>query len=538
MNMNKPASNQAVSINTQTMNDELVGAIYMVVGQGTEGGSASYHLSIAGLTVMPKGREPYEPQWGEQSKVAGKSGYSIGAIQVDLGQRGEWPVGAVTDSKPQAGDLSYVDAIIQAAAAYAQARQLPFTNDHAKLRADLLSKGHDHVDKGGKPVAGLQFIDTDTRDSINAWAGSAEGKQWIHQNIDLPQARNITQIALDTLNKHGKKDFKAEERFESLCLIAKAANQLPFKVIDLQKELKKEGGYDGLLEKSRAIKATKPFGYFAADKAGEIGRKYEEHFLDTAAAAKLRNAHQKVSSAAYSPTSQNTDEDVRFAVNLAKAGGERRLTKDEISQVQQNLNQLGYKGADGKPLVTDGGWNANTRHALKAFQQATKGLTADGKWGPATQQALREAIDKQQAQLPDTPYHQPLQQHSQSSLLEPLANSSFQGQPGLLALSHKIGGTLPDLTEQQNAQLTVYLANRSMRERMPIEDIGRLVFAQQNGRDLLHAVNQSENQVVTANVNKALNTPIEQSLAALQETQQPQQLAPSQQLEQTHSMRM
>lgn len=29
-------------LNTHQMNDELVGAIYLVVGQGTEGGNASY----------------------------------------------------------------------------------------------------------------------------------------------------------------------------------------------------------------------------------------------------------------------------------------------------------------------------------------------------------------------------------------------------------------------------------------------------------------------------------------------------------------
>lgn len=124
--------------------------------------------------------------------VAADSGYSIGAIQFDLGKRGEWAVGAVQNQRPKEGEVAYVDAIISAASAYAQTHHLPFTEDHKKLRADLLSHGHDKFKDGKKYEDGLQFIDTATRDSINAWAGSEEGKKWIHQNIDLPQARNIT----------------------------------------------------------------------------------------------------------------------------------------------------------------------------------------------------------------------------------------------------------------------------------------------------------------------------------------------------------
>ena len=60
-------------LNTHQMNDELVGAIYLVVGQGTEGGSASYHLSIAGIT-LPNAESNKERSWGKQSRVAADSG--------------------------------------------------------------------------------------------------------------------------------------------------------------------------------------------------------------------------------------------------------------------------------------------------------------------------------------------------------------------------------------------------------------------------------------------------------------------------------
>ena len=74
--------------------DALAGAMYFIVGRATEGGPSPYHLTIAGITYRGK-----EPNWGKVEKVAANSGYSIGTIQVDLWQRGTWPLGA-TESAP------------------------------------------------------------------------------------------------------------------------------------------------------------------------------------------------------------------------------------------------------------------------------------------------------------------------------------------------------------------------------------------------------------------------------------------------------
>jgi len=86
------------NIDTRNL-DATSGAVYFAVGRGTEGGPASYHLSIAGIT-----RGTREPDWGEVSSVAQNSGYSLGAIQVDFGQRGTWPVGAIGDRPLAAGE--------------------------------------------------------------------------------------------------------------------------------------------------------------------------------------------------------------------------------------------------------------------------------------------------------------------------------------------------------------------------------------------------------------------------------------------------
>ena len=102
--------------------------------------------------------------------------------------------------------------------------------------------------------------------------------------------------------------------------------------------------------------------------------------------------------------------------------------------------------------------------------------------------------------------------------------SRLRTHPGLVGLSDKISAAFPHLSSEQNERLTAYWANRCVRERMPVERIGRMAEEHRSdGRHLLHAINQNENQIVTANLDKALNTPVEQSLQNLSQAQQLQQ---------------
>lgn len=59
----------------------------------------------------------------------------------------------------------------------------------------------------------------------------------------------------------------------------------------------------------------------------------------------------------------------------------------EVSVVQTLLNALGYKGANGKSLTTDGNFGNNTIFAVKNFQKA-HGFTTDGIVGALTWGAL------------------------------------------------------------------------------------------------------------------------------------------------------
>ncbi|CAM4240500.1 Peptidoglycan-binding protein [Stenotrophomonas pavanii] len=373
------------NIDTRNL-DATAGAVFFAVGRGTEGGGSSYHLSIAGIT---KGL--HEPSWGTVGAVAENSGYSLGTIQVDFGQRGTWPLGATEGRSLKPGEKTYVDAVIDQASAYATAHGLPFTHDRTDLRADLLSHGD-----GREKRPSIRFIDAPTRDSINAWAGSPEGKQWIHTHIDYPQVRNATHIAMNMLDKHGS-GIAEDKRFEAIALIAKTANQLPGRLDDLEAVLKRGGGYQDLRDQAAAIRHSRKFyaGLTAADVAAGYEDAYAQH------SAEMDRAHLKVGRRDFAPATEGTDRDIQVALQQARAhghgGGGPQVLKEgssgrAVEKLEHNLHTLGYGGAGAQAIHADRQFDSTTRQAVEAFQR-DHGLTpVDGKAGPATLGAIdREA---------------------------------------------------------------------------------------------------------------------------------------------------
>jgi hypothetical protein len=183
---------------------ELAASVYFVVGRGTEGGSASYKISVAGVS---------ESQWQSPtlSSVKDNSGYTLGAMQLDLGARGTLAVGSTT-SRPKAGEQSYVDAVISEAQAYATKNNLPFPSDTSSLRDALLTHGDGGKTPIGATRTSITFIDASERDAINAWAGSDEGRNWIHKNVDMPIISDAASKAYDMVQKYGASWSDDEDR--------------------------------------------------------------------------------------------------------------------------------------------------------------------------------------------------------------------------------------------------------------------------------------------------------------------------------------
>ena len=364
--------------------DSLVGATYFVVGRGTEGGQAAYHLTIAGITVGKS-----DPRWGSVEKVAANSGYSLGTIQVDLGQRGTWALGATSDAPLKTGESTYVDAIIGQASKYASEHDLTFTQNRAQLRTDLLSHGN-----GLNGRKSLSFIDKDTRDSINAWAASEGGQQWIHKNMDYPQVKQATEAALDMLDKYGK-NVPEDRRLETIAILAKTANQMPNKMDDFKAVLEKGGNYDDVLAEARAIK--KEHGYYAGPKAAELAEEYKNAYKDPTVAAAIDRAHTKVGDANFNPLKSATDPDIEQALKATGQGHRSHHTVlhqgshgHAVVALQTELAKLGLTDSHGHRLKHDGDFGPSTRFAVETFQRK-HGLKPDGVVGHDTAEALKHA---------------------------------------------------------------------------------------------------------------------------------------------------
>lgn len=368
----------------------MTGATYFVVGRGTEGGPASYRLSIAGITAGTS-----DPNWGHADRIKANSGYSIGTIQVDLGQRGTWALGSTDGAALKSGETTYVDAIIDQASAYAKAHALPFTDDHAQLRTDLLSHGNGKKDRGS-----LAFIDSDTRDSINAWASSEEGEKWIHKNIDYPQVKNATQAAMDMLDQYGKK-VPEDHRLEAIAILAKTANQMPGALKTYEKALKDGGDYDDLL--ATANDTHRRLDWYDGPKAAALAKQYKQAHDDPTVAAAIDRAHTKVGDANFNPLKSANDPDIEQALKAIGQGHRSHHAVlhqgshgHAVVALQNELAKLGLTDSHGHQLKPDGDFGPSTHFAVETFQRK-HGLEHDGKVGSNTAAALKQATLQQSA---------------------------------------------------------------------------------------------------------------------------------------------
>lgn len=372
--------------------DALAGAMYFIVGRSTEGGVSPYHLSVAGITYRGA-----EPNWGKTEKVAINSGYSLGTMQVDLGQRGTWPIGATQNAPLEPGQTTYVDDLIEQASTYAREHHLNFTSDLKQLRGDLLTHGD-----GARRRSALKFIDPDTRDSINAWATSEGGQQWIHRNVDYPQVRNVTQAASEMLDAFGR-NVSESHRLEAVAILVKTANQRPADLAAFREVLSRGGGYDEMLAKANDI-ARRHRGY-DGPKAAASAERYLSAYSDPEKAVALDRAHSMVSGAGFNPIAAEANADFQEAMKAIGLTNRVHILHqgthgDAVVLLQTNLAKLGITDAHGRALHADGAFGPSTREAVEAFQR-THGLASDGRVGAKTLQALQDAVRPPEASLAD-----------------------------------------------------------------------------------------------------------------------------------------
>lgn len=199
----------------------------------------------------------------------------------------------------------------------------------------------------------------------------------------------------------------------------------------------------------------------------------------------------------------------------------------DVRALQQDLNRLGYRDAEGRPLSADGDFGERTRQAVQAFQREHR-LDDDGVAGPKTLEAIKHASPRQgeQGRLLSDPGHPDHAMYKQAVA-------------GLEKLGPQAGFRDHAQLERAAGTLTyeARVSGLSRIDHVVPSTNGTGLFAVQGG------LNDPAHQRVLANKEQAMNQSIEQSSHKLQQdapqlAQQPSQSQQQQQVQQQSPPRM
>ncbi|WP_369926594.1 XVIPCD domain-containing protein [Xanthomonas sp. NCPPB 2632] len=170
---------------------------------------------------------------------------------------------------------------------------------------------------------------------------------------------------------------------------------------------------------------------------------------------------------------------------------------DAVGTLQQNLNELGYKDAQGRPLATDHAFGPGTEAAVRQFQQDHH-LKTDGVAGPATLAAITEAKTHAQA-APSVP-----------TLLDArhLANGMYEQAHACVASIDESQGRAPG-PHTQNFAGTLTSSSLAL----GMQRIDHVVLSDDASRAwaVQGQLNSPFKQLAEVNVMQAIQTPLAQS---------------------------
>ncbi|GAA0909062.1 hypothetical protein GCM10009552_19160 [Rothia nasimurium] len=178
--------------------NELRALSYFAIGVSSEGGDVAYRLSFAGnIRNDAHGNPVMHP--------AGNSGYSIGTLQTDLGQR---PAVAteLTDAYQNWARTAHPDWVLSDA-------------QRTHTIADLRRTGHQINDQHGRP------LDATVKSHLDAFMASEAGMNFVHQH-DMAQVDKLMTNVIGPLQKTDLYKHASEQEQAQLATItAKLYNQ-------------------------------------------------------------------------------------------------------------------------------------------------------------------------------------------------------------------------------------------------------------------------------------------------------------------------
>lgn len=184
----------------------------------------------------------------------------------------------------------------------------------------------------------------------------------------------------------------------------------------------------------------------------------------------------------------------------------------DIKRLQSCLNQLGYKGANGKPLLEDGVASPQT---LKALEEAVCVQAPDTR----TQKTAPNASAAKAHEQKSPQVARPLAESSPVRNDARFTHLDEQVLQRLDDIYRAISTQKPQFSTEQNLHATAYWLSRAAKEQFPLHQPCSCVFETRNGKELMHTFFNHEGiqAIVTADINKGVNTPLEHSLAVLQQ---------------------
>ncbi|MFC5740018.1 XVIPCD domain-containing protein [Dyella tabacisoli] len=182
----------------------------------------------------------------------------------------------------------------------------------------------------------------------------------------------------------------------------------------------------------------------------------------------------------------------------------------EVQALQTALNKLGYTDVQGKTLQADGDFGANTKHAVEAFQH-DHGLKVDGIAGPKTLEAIHHQSQRQEPRSMQTP-SAPL------SRLDDAKHPDHAMYRQALSAVHQMDAEQRRTPDQHSNNLAAALVVAARRDGLSqihhaaLSDDATRTFAVQG------ELRSPLKQITHVQTAEAINTPVEKSSAAWDQT--------------------
>lgn len=283
----------------------FAGITYGVMGMGTEGGATPYRITVAA-----------NGGWG--GTPIAKSGYSVGAMQFDFGQRGK-DIDALTGK-------SYAESFTSAVNEWARQNNTSVLS--AQVPKQLSTNG-----------GAIEWMSHSDRMTISAFGDTASGKGWINKHLEKGLITEYETRIRPVLNSAAFEGWSEADILVAAAVLTKAANQSPNRglvaLADLtKKEHSERYTLDDFLVDTKKVEATNTNYHFT--KSAEIAKDYVLLRGSNEFGSIIEAAERKIADPAFTPANIGPDSDLWFMRKINSDPKFRSDLKAALAQMDAN----------------------------------------------------------------------------------------------------------------------------------------------------------------------------------------------------------